>query len=276
MSLSKKSYSCGCPLHSSYIKRRLASELALVIYQQMILVSMALLNRKVGDYIFGYVDTMKQSDNAFCHFSLHTPLEWNAFSVWIDDSKYSTHGFSGPYIAWQGWGVHSVPCWEEQAEGTGASKMESTPTRQLQVTETSSHVVSFKPLSVRSSIASTQFSALLWTCLFIGPCLYPSIQPWHTPFPIWNQSVVPCPVLTVASWPAYRFFRRQVWWSDIPISWRIVHNLLWSTQGFGIFNKAEIDVFLELSCFFDDPVDVGNLISGSSAFSKTSLNIWNF
>ena len=47
-------------------------------------------------------------------------------------------------------------------------------------------------------------------------------------------------------------------------------------QGFGIVNKAEIDVFLELSCFFHDPVDVGNLISASSAFFKTSLNIWKF
>ena len=47
-------------------------------------------------------------------------------------------------------------------------------------------------------------------------------------------------------------------------------------KGFGIVNKAEIGVFLELSCFFDDPMDVGNLISGSSAFSKTSLNIWKF
>ena len=45
-------------------------------------------------------------------------------------------------------------------------------------------------------------------------------------------------------------------------------------KGFGIVNKAEIDVFLELSCFFYDPADVGNLISGSSAFSKSSLNIW--
>ena len=45
---------------------------------------------------------------------------------------------------------------------------------------------------------------------------------------------------------------------------------------FGRVNKTEIDVFLELSCFFDDPADVGNLISGSSAFSKTSLNIWKF
>ena len=49
-----------------------------------------------------------------------------------------------------------------------------------------------------------------------------------------------------------------------------------SVKGFGIVNKAEIDVFLEVSCFFDDPVDVGNLISGSSVFSKTSLNIWKF
>ena len=47
-------------------------------------------------------------------------------------------------------------------------------------------------------------------------------------------------------------------------------------KGFGIVNKAEIDVFLELSCFFDDPMDVVNSISGSSAFSKTSLNIWKF
>ena len=49
-----------------------------------------------------------------------------------------------------------------------------------------------------------------------------------------------------------------------------------TVKGFGIVSKAEIDDFLELSCCFDDPVDVGNLISGSSAFSKTSLNIWKF
>ena len=49
-----------------------------------------------------------------------------------------------------------------------------------------------------------------------------------------------------------------------------------TVKGFGIVNKAEIDVFLELSGFFDDSADVGNLISGSSAFSKTSLNIWKF
>ena len=52
--------------------------------------------------------------------------------------------------------------------------------------------------------------------------------------------------------------------------------MIHTVKGFGIVKKAEIDVFLELSCFFNDPADVENLISGSSAFPKTSLNIWKF
>ena len=63
-------------------------------------------------------------------------------------------------------------------------------------------------------------------------------------------------------------FSRQEYWSGLPLPSLV--------KGFGIVNKAEIDVFLKLSCFFDDPADVGNLISGSSAFSKTSLNIRKF
>ena len=58
--------------------------------------------------------------------------------------------------------------------------------------------------------------------------------------------------------------------------WYFQFIVIHTVKGFGIVNKAEIDVFLGLSCFFDDPSDVGNLISGSSAFSKTSLNIWKF
>ena len=72
-----------------------------------------------------------------------------------------------------------------------------------------------------------------------------NMHPWRTPFPIWNQSVVPCPVLTVASWPAYRFLRRQVRWSDISISLRIFQFVVIHTvKGFGVVNKAEVDVFL--------------------------------
>ena len=52
--------------------------------------------------------------------------------------------------------------------------------------------------------------------------------------------------------------------------------VIYAIKGFGIVNEAEIDVFLEISCFFIDPMDVGNLISGSSAFPKSSLNIWKF
>ena len=76
---------------------------------------------------------------------------------------------------------------------------------------------------------------------------------------------------------AYRFLRRQVRWSGILISWRIFQSVVIHTiKGFGIVNKAEVDVFLELSCFINDSADIGNLISGSSTFSKSSLNIWKF
>ena len=117
-------------------------------------------------------------------------------------------------------------------------------------------------------------SAYLWLLIFLPSILIPvcsscspeflmmysayklnkqgdNIQPWCTAFQIWNQSIVPCPILTVASWPACRFLRRQVRWSGIPISLRIFHSFLWSTQkGFGIVNKAEVDVFLWNSLAF--------------------------
>ena len=66
-------------------------------------------------------------------------------------------------------------------------------------------------------------------------------------------------------------------WSGIPISFRIFQFIVIHTvQVFGIVNKAEVDVFLELSFFFYDPRDIGNVIFGSFAFSKSSLNIWKF
>ena len=97
-------------------------------------------------------------------------------------------------------------------------------------------------------------------------------------FPNFELVHCPCPVLTVASWPAYKFLRRQARWSGIPISLRIFHNWLWPTQSkaSSVVNEAEVDIFLEFPCFSYDPTDVGNLIPGSTAFSKSSLYIWKF
>ena len=80
-----------------------------------------------------------------------------------------------------------------------------------------------------------------------------SIQPWHTPFLIWNQSV-PCSVLAVASWPAYRFLRRQIRWSGISISVSFPQLVVIHTvKGFCKVDEAEVGVFLQFFCFFYDP-----------------------
>ena len=67
----------------------------------------------------------------------------------------------------------------------------------------------------------------------------------------------------------------MVWYSHLLKNFP-QFGVIYTVKGFGIVNKAEVDVFLELSCFFHDPADVGNLTSGFSAFSKSSLNIWKF
>ena len=90
-----------------------------------------------------------------------------------------------------------------------------------------------------------------------------NIQPWRAPFPIW----VPIQISQEAG--------QVVWYSHLFKNFPefvVVHTI----RGFGIVNKEEVDIFLELSYFFDDPADVGSLISGPSAFSKSSLNIWKF
>ena len=96
-------------------------------------------------------------------------------------------------------------------------------------------------------------------------------------FPNFEPVIIPCLVLTGASSSAYRFLRRQVRWSGIPISLRIFQFVVIHTvKGFSIVNEGEVDVFLEFSCFFYNPMDVDNFLFGSSAFSKSILNIGPF
>ena len=136
-------------------------------------------------------------------------------------------------------------------------------------------------ISLQAILIPACASSSLAFCMIYSTCKLnkkgDGIQPWCIPFTIWNLSVVPCPVLTVVSWPAYRFLRSQVRWSGIPISWRILHSLLWSTRSKPLkFNEADVDVFLVFSSFFNDATHVGYLIAGYSAFSKASLNTQKF
>ena len=94
---------------------------------------------------------------------------------------------------------------------------------------------------------------------------------------IWNQSVVPCLYLDQLLDLHTGFSGGRSNGLVFPSLQNFPHFVvIHIVEGFRIVNKAEMDVFLDLSCFFDDPMDVANLISGSSAFSKTSLNIWKF
>ena len=101
-----------------------------------------------------------------------------------------------------------------------------------------------------------------------------NIQPWRTPCQIWNPcSSMPssnCCFLTCIQ--ISQEAGKVVWYSYHFPQFVVIYTV----KGLGVVNKAEVDIFLELSCFFDDPTSVGNLISGSSAFSKSSLNIWKF
>ena len=145
------------------------------------------------------------------------------------------HLFAMKWWDWMPWSLFSA-CW-------ALSQLFHSP---LSLSSRGSLVLHFLPIRVVSSAYLRLLiflpAILIPDCTSSSPAFFmmyttyklnkqgDNIQPWHTPFPTWNQSVVPCPVLTVASWPAYRFLRRQVRWPGIPISFRIFHSLLWSTQ----------------------------------------------
>ena len=97
---------------------------------------------------------------------------------------------------------------------------------------------------------------------------FPNLEPVYCSMSSCNCCFLPCIQISQET-------GQVVWYSHLLKNFPqfvVIHTV----KVFGIVNKAEVDVFLELSCFFDDPMVTGNLISGSSAFSKTSLNIWKF
>ena len=103
-----------------------------------------------------------------------------------------------------------------------------------------------------------------------------NIQPWQTPFPIWNQSVFPCPILTVASWPAYKFLKRQVRWSGIPISFRIFHSLLCMVGYINIsidMHEAGNGNPLQYSCL-QNPMDRGTWRATVHGITESDTTWW--
>ena len=101
-----------------------------------------------------------------------------------------------------------------------------------------------------------------------------NIQPWRTPSPVCcSMSRSNCCSFTCIQ--ISQEAGNVVWYPHLCKNFPHFV-VIYTVKGFGIINKAKVDVFLEFSCFFDDPTDVGNLISGSSSFSKSSLNIWKF
>ena len=97
---------------------------------------------------------------------------------------------------------------------------------------------------------------------------FPNLEPIHCSMPGSNCSFLTCIQISQEA-------GKVVWYSHLLKNFPqlvVIHTV----KGFSVVNEAEVDVFLELSCFFDDQTDVGNLIYGSSAFSKSRLNIWKF
>ena len=102
-----------------------------------------------------------------------------------------------------------------------------------------------------------------------------NMEPWHLPFTILNQSVVPSLGLTAASWTAYRCHRRCVKWNGIHLFKNFPQFVVNHTvKGLNIVNEVEVDVLLEFSCFFYDPMNVGNLTSASLTFLNPACTIW--
>ena len=122
-------------------------------------------------------------------------------------------------------------------------------------------IVIFLPAILIPACASSSLAFCNVLCTLLNKKA-DNTQPWHTTIPVCNQFVVHDWFYLLTSWPAYRFLMKQVRWSGLPISKNFPQFVVtYTVKGFGIVNKAEVDIFLVFSCFINDPTDVGNLIS---------------
>ena len=155
-----------------------------------------------------------------------------------------------------------------------------TAAHQISLSNTNSWSL-LKLMSIESVMSSNHL--ILSRPLLLLPSIFPSIRVFsdesvlHIRWPeYWSFS------FSISSSNEYsRLISFRMDWLDLLAVQGTLKSfpqfvVIHTVKNFGIVNKAEVDIFLELSCFFDDPADVDNLISGSSAFSKTSLNIWKF
>ena len=168
---------------------------------------------------------------------LQSPLQW----LWSPQNKVCHYFHCSPIcFPWSdGTGCHGLLFW----------MLSFNPTFSLSSFTFSKRLFSSSPLSAIRVVSSAYLRLLVFLLAILTPACPSSspefyrmysayrlnkqgdnTQPWCTTFPIWNQSVLSCPVLTVSSWLRYRHLRRQGRWSGVLISWRIFHNLLWLTQ----------------------------------------------
>ena len=156
---------------------------------------------------------------------------------------------------------------------------------------------SFSPLTAIRMVSSAYLRLLLFLPTFVIPTcdsptlafhmIYPAfklnkqsdnIQPWCTPFPVLSQSIFSMSGSNCFFWTCVQVSQEagKVDWYFHLLKNFLQFVVIHTVKGFSVVNEAEVDVLLELPCFLNDPTNVGNLISGSSVFSKSSLNIWKF
>ena len=192
----------------------------------------------VGKVMYLHFKTLSSLVIVFLPRSKHLLISWlqSPSAVVWEPRKIACHCFHcfPLYLAWDdGIGYHDLRFWALSFKPT-LSLFSFTFIKRL-LSSSSLPAIRVVPsaclrlILIPACASSSPAFCMMYSAVKLNK-QYDNIQPWRMPFPIWKQSIVPYLVLTLSSWPACRFLRRQGRWSGILISLRIFHNLLWSTQ----------------------------------------------